>query len=145
VRKELQGLDRKKWASAILEGLQVVDRVHRSSSLDAPPSLTLPSLLSYLQARASSPQRLSHPHIHVTYTYDIRIIYFLFTCNISIPPIPLPPSPLSPHPPLPMPHRSPPSPPRLPTAWWTFYPSCAPACPPAAPRRTPPRLRRRTT
>jgi hypothetical protein len=55
VRKELQGLDRKKWASRILEGLQVVDRVHRSSSLEAPPSLTLPSLLSYLQVSSSTP------------------------------------------------------------------------------------------
>lgn len=134
VRKELQGLDRKKWASAILEGLQVVDRVHRSSSLDAPPSLTLPSLLSYLQARAPLTQRLTH-------RYDLYT-YYIYHPSLSSPPS-LPPSPLTP-PPSPL-HRSLPSPPRRPTASWTCYPSCAPACRPAAPRRTPPRLRRRMT
>lgn len=97
VRKELQGLDRKKWASAILEGLQVVDRVHRSSSLDAPPSLTLPSLLSYLQARLPLPQRL--PHNIYTYILHIHVIYVL--CIISICHPFLSPCPLPSHPPSP--------------------------------------------
>lgn len=49
VRKELQGLDRKKWATRILETVLLIDRLHRESSLEPPRLLSLPGLLSYLQ------------------------------------------------------------------------------------------------